>query len=70
MGDEDDEPLKGDVEIDETSWGGKPRGTRPGASALTAPALEADDQSDRPGDGRARRPAALPRDLNPPWRAA
>ncbi len=29
MGDEDDGPLKGDVEIDETSWGGKPRGTRP-----------------------------------------
>src|SRR5271165_7235021 len=28
MGD-DGEPLKGDVEIDETSWGGKPRGTRP-----------------------------------------
>jgi transposase-like protein len=25
MNDEDDEPLSGDVEIDETSWGGKPR---------------------------------------------
>ncbi len=25
MSDEDDEPLSGDVEIDETSWGGKPR---------------------------------------------
>ena len=26
MNDGDDEPLSGDVEIDETSWGGKPRG--------------------------------------------
>ncbi len=25
MNDEDDGPLKGDVEVDETSWGGKPR---------------------------------------------
>ena len=28
MSDEDDEPLWGDVEIDETSWGGKPRRPR------------------------------------------
>src|SRR5918997_5945577 len=26
MEDDDDEPLSGDVEVDETSWGGKPRG--------------------------------------------
>src|SRR5215213_7778724 len=26
MDDEDDAPLSGDVEIDETSWGGRPRG--------------------------------------------
>ena len=25
MNDEDGEPLSGDVEVDETSWGGKPR---------------------------------------------
>lgn len=25
MNDEGDDPLSGDVEIDETSWGGKPR---------------------------------------------
>lgn len=29
MNDEDDEPLSGDVEIDESSWGGKPRGAKP-----------------------------------------
>ena len=28
MTDEGDEPLSGDVEVDETSWGGKPRGHR------------------------------------------
>jgi len=28
MNDQDDEPLSGDVEIDETSWGGKPRKAR------------------------------------------
>src|SRR5437588_1912949 len=37
MNDEDAEPLRGDVEIDETSWGGKPRrthATRAGAAAF------------------------------------
>jgi transposase len=29
MTDEDAEPLTGDVEVDETSWGGKPRGAKP-----------------------------------------
>jgi transposase-like protein len=33
MTDDDDEPLSGDVEIDETSWGGKPRHTLTRAEA-------------------------------------
>lgn len=33
MNDEDDNPLGGDVEIDETSWGGKPRKKLPPAEA-------------------------------------
>jgi transposase len=46
MNDEDDEPLSGDVEIDETSWGGKPRrkaGTSPylAAGPYRAPRGEA-----------------------------
>ncbi len=36
MGD-DGEPLKGDVEVDETSWGGKPRGLRNKQIAVGAP---------------------------------
>jgi len=36
MTDEGDEPLSGDVEIDETSWGGRPRGRKlpPSEAAL------------------------------------
>jgi transposase-like protein len=33
MTDEDDEPLSGDVEVDETSWGGKSRGAKLDPSA-------------------------------------
>ena len=36
MTDEGDEPLSGDVEVDETSWGGKPRNKLPDRKAVAA----------------------------------
>ena len=50
MHDSDDEPLSGDVEIDETSVHGSPRGPRMTAQE----AAEWRESTEGPGDGRAR----------------
>jgi hypothetical protein len=39
MTDEDERPLRGDVEVDETSWGGKPR-RKQGEARYTTPPQE------------------------------
>ncbi len=49
MSDGDDEPLQGDVEIDETFWGGKPRGVKPRFGLTTC--AEGADQDDRSWHG-------------------
>jgi transposase len=56
MTDEDDEPLSGDVEVDETSWGGKPRRplTRTEAAAFREAKTTVLGMVERDGRVRAR----------------
>ena len=68
MTDDDAEPLRGEVEVDETAWGGKPRG-RSMTNTQEAAAL-ARGQADRAGDGRARRAGPAARHHVAPGRAA
>ncbi len=66
MADGEPAPASGEVEVDETSWGGKPRRklkTRSEAAAVPG------SQADGPGDGRARRARPPARDRLAAWRA-
>lgn len=60
-------PLSGEVEIDETSWGGRPRRKHKTRSEAM---LFSRAQADHPRHGRARRPGATARDRLAPGRAA
>ena len=75
MTDDDCEPLKGDVEIDETPGAASREGRRSEDDTLrgraeqegSAPCLR-QREADRARNGRARRSRPLPRHRVPPWR--
>lgn len=62
MADEGDGPLGGDVEIDETSWGGKPRRKMTYSEAAAHRGQDHDSWN-----GRARRALAAPRHPFASW---
>ena len=61
MGDDGDDQLSGDVEVDETSWGGKPRVKAHSDRGCAVPRAQGND----PGHGRTRRACASARDRHP-----